>query len=129
MHEIRNQDQLGRARRLVQDQAARLGFSATDRTKLVTAASELGRNALVHGGGGSMTVAELEQEGRRGLQLVFEDQGPGIANIDQAMTDGFSTARSLGLGLGGSSRLVSEFALESVPGQGTKVTAILWKRR
>ncbi len=109
--------------------AVRLEFTAVVRTKFVTAASELGRNALVHGGGGTMVINELLQDGRTALELVFQDQGPGIADIAQAMTDGFSSVRSLGLGLGGARRLVNEFALESQAGQGTKVTVIQWKRR
>jgi serine/threonine-protein kinase RsbT len=95
----------------------------------VTAASELGRNALVHGGGGSMTMTQVGDGRRTGLQLVFEDTGPGIARMDQAMTDGFSTKGSLGLGLGGARRLCNEFHIESSPGSGTKVTVVQWKRR
>lgn len=106
-----------------------LEFSAIDSTKLVTAASELGRNAMVHGGGGTMSMSSLRLDGRIGLQLVFEDRGCGIADIEQAMTDGFTTARSLGLGLGGARRLVSDFSIESQPGHGTRVTVVLWKRR
>jgi len=94
----------------------------------VTAALELGRNMLVHGKGGIMTISELSNDGRCGLQLEFKDEGPGIADTAKAMTDGFSTAKSLGLGLGGARRLVSEFALESAAGQGTKVTVTQWKR-
>jgi serine/threonine-protein kinase RsbT len=109
--------------------ATRLAFPVVDRTKFVTAASELGRNVLVHGQGGTMTINELVREGRSGLQLRFEDRGPGIADVEQAMADGFSTARSLGMGLGGARRLVNEFALTSQPGQGTTVTVIQWKRR
>jgi serine/threonine-protein kinase RsbT len=109
--------------------ATRLDFSVVVRTKFVTAASELGRNALVHGCGGSMVINEVLQDGREALQLVFEDKGPGIANVERAMADGFSTAKSLGLGLGGARRLVNEFFLESVPGRGTKVTVTQWKRR
>jgi serine/threonine-protein kinase RsbT len=104
-------------------------FSSLERTKLVTAASELGRNMLVHGKGGTMTLSELRQAGRSGLELVFEDKGPGIESIEQAMTDGFSSAKSLGLGLGGSRRLVNEFDIASEPGQGTRVMVRQWKRR
>jgi serine/threonine-protein kinase RsbT len=111
------------------DWAVRLDFGVVVRTKFVTAASELGRNALVHGHGGTMIIKEVLQGGREALQLVFEDQGPGIANVERAMTDGFSTVNSMGLGLGGAQRLVNEFALESSPGQGTKVTVTQWKRR
>jgi serine/threonine-protein kinase RsbT len=126
---IRTLEQLHAARRLVLEWATRLEFSSLERTKLVTAASELGRNTLVHGKGGSMDIAELQEGSRTGLQLLFEDSGPGIENIEQALTDGFSTAKSLGLGLGGSRRLVNEFAIASQPGQGTRITIRQWKRR
>jgi serine/threonine-protein kinase RsbT len=126
---IRTLEQLHAARRLVQEWATRLEYSSLERTKLVTAASELGRNTLVHGKGGSMTISELLRDGRTGLELLFEDNGPGIADIDQALTDGFSTAKSLGLGLGGSRRLVNEFDIASEPGQGTRITIRQWKRR
>jgi serine/threonine-protein kinase RsbT len=129
MIEIRTPEQLNIARRVVQEWATRLAFSVVDRTKFVTAASELGRNALVHGKGGSMQITELERDGKTGLQLVFADQGPGIPDIDKAMRDGYSTANSMGLGLGGSRRLVNEFDLKSAPGKGTIVTVIQWKRR
>ncbi len=109
--------------------ATRLEFSSLDRTKLVTAASELGRNTLVHGMGGSMTISELQLGLRTGLQLLFEDSGPGIADIAQAMTDGYSSAKSLGLGLGGARRLVNEFDIASEPAQGTRITVRQWKRR
>jgi serine/threonine-protein kinase RsbT len=111
------------------DWAVRLDFGVLVRTKFVTAASELGRNALVHGRGGTMTIMELLQDGREALQLVFQDQGPGIADVQRAMTDGFSTGNSMGLGLGGAQRLVNEFVLESAPGRGTKVTVTQWKKR
>jgi serine/threonine-protein kinase RsbT len=109
--------------------ATQLAFSTLDRTKLVTAASELGRNMLMHGNGGAMTINELFQRALWGLQLVFEDHGPGIADIPQAMTDGFSTAKSMGLGLGGARRLVSEFDIVSQPGEGTTIKVTQWKRR
>lgn len=127
--EIRSPEQLSLARRLVMEWALRLDFSPTVRTKFVTAASELGRNALVHGRGGSMVINELLEDGRNALQLVFEDQGPGIANIQQAMTDGYTSTNSMGLGLGGARRLVNEFSIESEVGRGTKVTVTQWKRR
>jgi serine/threonine-protein kinase RsbT len=126
---IRTLEQLHAARRLVQEWATRLEYSSLERTKLVTAASELGRNTLVHGKGGSMTISELLRDGRTGLELLFEDNGPGIADIDQALTDGFSTAKSLGLGLGGARRLVNEFDIASEPGQGTRITIRQCKRR
>lgn len=109
--------------------ATRLDFTVVVRTKFVTAASELGRNALVHGRGGTMVIRELLEDGRNALQLVFEDQGPGISDIQRAMQDGYTTANSLGLGLGGARRLVNEFSLESELGRGTKVTVTQWKRR
>jgi serine/threonine-protein kinase RsbT len=109
--------------------ATRLEFGELVRTKFVTAASELGRNVLVHGRGGTMVIQEVLVGGREALQLVFEDQGPGIADVQRAMTDGFTTANSMGLGLGGAQRLVNEFSIESEPGRGTKVTVRQWKRR
>jgi serine/threonine-protein kinase RsbT len=127
--EIRTPEQLSIARRLVLDWASRLDFSVVDRTKFVTAASEIGRNTLTHGKGGSMRITELQRDGKTGLQLVFEDQGPGIADVERAMKDGYSTANSMGLGLGGTRRLVNEFELHSEPGKGTKVTVTQWKRR
>jgi len=126
---IRTLEHLHAARRLVLEWATRLEFSSLERTKLVTAASELGRNTLVHGLGGGMTISELHKDSRAGLQLVFEDSGPGIDNIEQAMTDGYSSAKSLGLGLGGARRLVNEFDIASEPGQGTRITVRQWKRR
>lgn len=108
--------------------SSRLGFSTLESTKLVTAASELARNMLVHGRGGQMTLSEVRDGHRDGLQLRFEDNGPGIADIAQAMTDGFSTGRSLGLGLGGARRLVNEFELWSEPARGTRITVRQWKR-
>ena len=126
---IRTLEQLHAARRLVLEWSTRLEFSSLERTKLVTAASELGRNTLVHGLGGAMTMSELRKDARVGLQLLFEDSGPGIADIAQAMTDGYSSAKSLGLGLGGARRLVNEFDIASEPGQGTRVMVRQWKRR
>ncbi len=126
---IRTLEHLHSARRLVQQWATRMDFSTLERTKLVTAASELGRNTLVHGQGGSMTITELQVQARVGIQLHFEDSGPGIEDIEQALTDGFSTEKSLGHGLGGARRLVNEFEIESQPGAGTRVTVRLWKRR
>lgn len=125
---IRTLEQLHSARRLVQQWATRLDFSVLERTKLVTAASELGRNTLVHGQGGSMTITELAAQARIGIELHFEDSGPGIQDLDQALTDGFSTAKSMGHGLGGARRLVNEFEIQSQPGAGTRVTVRLWKR-
>jgi len=127
--EIRSPDQVALARRTVQEWATTLAFGSLDRTKFVTAASEIARNTLVHGQGGTMTISELDAEGRSGLQLVFQDEGPGIADIERALTDGFSTAKSMGLGLGGTRRLVNEFDIESAPGEGCRVSLVQWKRR
>lgn|SRR5579862_4193129 len=115
------------ARQKVRQLAVELQFSLVDQTKLVTAASELARNALDHGKGGSMTVETLANGSRAGLRMIFEDHGPGIADIEQALKDGFTTGSGMGLGLGGSKRLVNEFSIESQVGKGTRVTAVRWK--
>ena len=114
------------ARLLVKEAASELGFSLLDLTKIVTAASELARNTLLHGGGGTMLLETLTGNGRDGLRLTFDDQGPGIADIEQAMVNGFTTKRGLGLGLGGSKRLVDEFKLTSHAGH-TQVMVTRWK--
>jgi serine/threonine-protein kinase RsbT len=115
------------ARQKVRQWAIELKFSLVDQTKLVTAASELARNALDHGKGGAMTIEELANGSKAGIRLVFEDQGPGIADIEQALTDGFTSGSGMGLGLGGSKRLVNEFSIESKVGEGTKVTIARWR--
>ncbi len=115
------------ARQIVREWAVRLGFSLVEQTKLVTAASELARNTVVHGGGGMMRVQELNNGFRAGLQMVFEDEGPGIPDVDQALRDGFTTGFGLGLGLGGARRLSSEFELLSTPGKGTRVRIARWR--
>lgn len=114
-------------RRLVRDRLAELGFSLVDQTKMVTAASELARNAIEHGGGGSVRIEAIVEPGRAGLRLTFSDSGPGIPDVEAALRDGFSTGRGLGLGLGGARRLVSEFTLHSAPGRGTTVIATRWR--
>jgi len=113
-------------RRRVREIAARLGFSLVDQTKMVTAASELARNTMIYGGGGSMRAEALNGP-RTGLRLIFEDKGPGIPDIGLALRDGFTTGSGLGLGLGGSKRLVSEFQVSSRVGEGTTVTITRWK--
>jgi serine/threonine-protein kinase RsbT len=125
--EVRSSDDVVRVRQHVRALAIEAGLSLVDQTKIVTAASELARNMLDYGGGG-IALVELVQEGaRRGLRLTFEDKGPGIADIQLALKDGYSTGSGLGLGLGGSKRLSNEFAIESKPGAGTKVTIARWK--
>ena len=106
--------------------AAAAGFSLVNQTKLVTAVSELARNAVVHGGGGEVRIDSVQQGTRRGVRLVVSDRGPGIADIAEALTDGHTTGHGLGLGLGGSRRLVDDFAIESAPGEGTTVTIAMW---
>jgi serine/threonine-protein kinase RsbT len=125
--QVRIESDVVLARLLVKEAASELGFNLLDLTKIVTAASELARNTLLHGGGGTMRLETLAEKGRDGLRLTFEDQGPGIADIEQAMVNGFTTKRGLGLGLGGSKRLVDEFKVTSQAGSGTCVMVTRWK--
>ena len=124
---VRSGDDVVRIRQIVRVSAVELGFSLVEQTKIVTAASEIARNTVDHGGGGTMTLEVLHDERRRGVRLVFEDKGPGIGDVEQAMKDGFSTGRGLGLGLGGARRLCAEFTIDSRPGEGTRVTLTRWK--
>ena len=114
-------------RQTVRHRAIEIGFSLVDQTKIVTAASELARNTIQHGGGGQVDVEIVSDGVRRGLRLAFEDHGPGIANVELAMKDGYSTAGGLGLGLSGAKRLSNEFAIRSSPGSGTRVVITRWK--
>jgi serine/threonine-protein kinase RsbT len=114
-------------RRTVREWSIAAGFSLVDQTKMITAASELARNALEYGGGGSLLLEALNDGPRRGLRLVFEDHGPGIPDLDLALRDGYTSGGGLGLGLGGARRLVNEFAIESKPGEGTRVAIVRWK--
>jgi serine/threonine-protein kinase RsbT len=106
--------------------AAEAGFSLVNQTKLVTAVSELARNAVVHGGGGEVSVDPVRRGTLRGVRLVVSDRGKGIADIAEALTDGHTTGHGLGLGLGGARRLVDDFSIDSAPGQGTTVTIAMW---
>lgn len=124
---IRSSEDVTLVRQLVRTHAVALGFTLVEQTKLVTAASELARNALEHGGGGQMVLEQLAETARRGLRLTFMDEGPGIADISLAMKDGYTTSSGLGYGLGGAKRLVNEFDIESAPGKGTRVTITRWK--
>ncbi len=124
---IHSDEDVVRIRQLTRRWAVDLGFSLVDQTKIVTAASELARNTLIHGGGGLARLAVRQDGGRRGLRLVFEDKGPGIPDLQQALRDGFTTGSGLGLGLGGARRLSSEFDISSTPGQGTTVSITRWK--
>jgi serine/threonine-protein kinase RsbT len=123
---IRNEPDLVLVRQHVGRLGDELGFTTLVRTKIVTAASELGRNTLIHGRGGSVFIEVLSTTDRPGLRLTFEDTGPGIPDVELAMRDGFTTARGLGLGLGGSRRLVDKFEIVSGPGDGTRVTVTQW---
>ena len=114
-------------RQAVRQRAVDLGFNLVDQTKIVTAASELARNTLQYGGGGTLRIEEVLQGPRRGLRLVFEDNGPGIPNVEVAMKDGYTTGNGLGLGLSGAKRLSNEFFIESRPGEGTRVTIVRWR--
>lgn len=115
-----------KARQAVRVAAVSLGFKLVDQTKIVTAASELARNTLIYGRGGSMLLESLVQGIRKGLRMTFEDRGPGIADLKLAMTDGYTTGSGLGMGLSGAKRLVSEFEIESRIGEGTRVVATKW---
>jgi len=124
---LRTPEDIVRMRQVVREQATGMGFSLVVQTKIVTAASELARNTLVYGGGGEVAVAQVVEGLRRGLRLVFSDRGPGIADIALAMKDGYTTGGGLGLGLGGAKRLSNEFAIDSRPGEGTRITITRWK--
>ena len=116
-----------RARQTVRAWMIRAGFSLVDQTKMVTAASELARNAVDYGGGGVVLFEQLLDGARDGLRVTFTDRGPGIPDLELAQTDGYSTGAGLGVGLGGSRRLVDEFTIASRPGQGTVVTITRWR--
>ncbi len=124
---IASDDDIVRVRQRVRDWAVQIGFSLVDQTKLVTAASELARNTLVYGQGGTLLMETVLNDSRRGLRLTFEDRGPGIPDIDLALKDGFTTGTGLGLGLSGARRLSHEFQLTSKPGEGTRVVIGRWK--
>jgi len=114
-------------RQVVRRFAVEIGFGLVDQTKIVTAASELARNTLDYGGGGTVKLETLQEGGRRGLRLTFEDQGPGIPDIELALKDGFTTGGGLGMGLSGAKRLANEFEIQSVVGEGTRVMIVRWK--
>ncbi|HEV2638631.1 MAG TPA: anti-sigma regulatory factor [Actinocrinis sp.] len=119
---------LVQARQIVRTLAQQCRLSLVDQTKLITAASELARNTLIHGGSGSMDAAVVDRAGRRGIRLEFTDTGPGIADLDLALTDGWTSGTGMGLGLSGSRRLVDDFAIATEPGRGTTVTVVKWGR-
>jgi serine/threonine-protein kinase RsbT len=126
--DIAGDDDVVRVRQLVRAAAVETKLTLVDQTKLVTAASELARNTLLHGGGGHAEVQQVTNGRRLGIRVVFTDAGPGIPDLDQAFTDGYSTGGGLGLGLSGARRLMDEFDLWTEVGQGTTVTAVKWER-
>jgi serine/threonine-protein kinase RsbT len=124
---VRSDADVVQVRQAVRNLALELKFGLVDQTKVVTAASELARNTLDHGGGGTVLLEVIQDGARQGLRLTFEDTGPGIRDIEQAMRDGYTTGKGMGLGLGGAKRLTHEFAIHSEVGVGTKVTIVRWK--
>ena len=125
--QIRASDDVVLVRQAVRKWSIEQGFSLVDQTKMITAASELARNTLDYGKGGTVRLEALEDGIRKGLRLTFEDQGPGIPDIDLALTDGYTSGKGLGMGLSGSKRLVNEFEIDSRVGEGTRVTITRWK--
>jgi serine/threonine-protein kinase RsbT len=123
---IRSDRDLVWVRQHVRQAAGLLGFGLVEQTKLVTAASELARNTLVHGGGGQLETEQVTNGRVQGLRLTFSDDGPGIPDLERALSDGYTSGDGLGMGLGGARRLVHEFAVDSTPGVGTKVTVVSW---
>src|SRR5580704_16526835 len=124
---IRTSDDIVLVRQAVRKKSIALGMGLVDQTKVVTASSELARNTLDYGGGGTVLLELVENGTRTGLKLTFEDQGPGIPDIDQALTDGYTTGKGMGLGLSGAKRLSNEFEIWSKPGEGTRVSILRWK--
>ena len=124
---LRAQQDIVASRQTVRKLAQELGFSLVDQTKMITAASELSRNTVIYGGGGEMRWEVLAEGGRQGLRLHFEDEGPGIPDVAQAMTDGWTSGKGLGMGLSGSKRLVNEFEIRTAAGEGTLVSITRWK--
>jgi serine/threonine-protein kinase RsbT len=124
---VRSSDDVVRVRQAVRARAIEAGFGIVDQTKRVTAASEIARNTVDYGGGGTLVIEIVREGTRRGVQLTFSDSGPGITDLKAAMTDGYTTGSGLGLGLSGAKRLSNEFSIESSPGKGTTVTLARWR--
>jgi serine/threonine-protein kinase RsbT len=124
---IRSQEDIVRVRQATRENAVAQGFSLVDQTKLVTAASEIARNTLDYGNGGEVEITRVIDGPRRGVRLTFSDQGPGIEDLEKALTDGYSTGGGLGLGLSGARRLSSEFTIDSAPGKGTRIMIARWR--
>jgi len=127
--ELQSPQDVVRLRQATRDRAIAAGLSLVDQTKIITAASELGRNTLIYGGGGRVVMSVIARDGRRGVRLEFVDEGPGIPDLEKALTDGFTTGGGLGLGLGGARRLSDEFEVVSEVGRGTRVTIVRWRAR
>lgn len=126
---IRNESDVVIVRQVVRKRAMDLKFSLVEQTKVVTAASELARNTLIHGGGGEASMESVQDGANVGLRMQFRDQGPGIVDVALALKDGYTSGGGLGMGLGGSKRLVNDFKIDTTPGQGTCITAVKWKGR
>jgi serine/threonine-protein kinase RsbT len=124
---VQTAEDIVRMRQVIREHAIALGFSLVDQTKIVTAASELARNILNYGEGGSVALERLNSGGRHGLKLLFSDEGPGIPDVELAMKDGYTTGSGMGLGLGGAKRLSNEFSIDTKVGGGTRVTITRWK--
>lgn len=124
---ILSSDDVVRVRQMVRKWSIDVGFSLIEQTKMITAASELARNTLDYGGGGTVRLEAIEEGFRKGLRLSFEDAGPGIPDIERALTDGYTSGKGMGMGLGGAKRLVNEFEIDSRVGEGTRVTITRWK--
>jgi serine/threonine-protein kinase RsbT len=127
LFELKASDDIVPVRQAARRLAVSIGFGIVDQTKIVTASSELARNTVDYGGGGTARVEVVQNERKTGLRLIFEDNGPGIADIQQALTDGFTSGHGMGLGLGGAKRLSHEFEITSKPGEGTRVSILRWK--
>jgi serine/threonine-protein kinase RsbT len=125
--ELRSSADVVQARHVTRRWAVEFNFSLVEQTKIVTAVSELARNTVEYGKGGTMTLEVLAENGRTGLRITFEDRGPGIADVERAMQDGFTSGGGLGLGLGGAKRLMSDFEIRSAPGQGTTIVVTRWR--
>lgn len=123
---LTTENHVAEARIRVKEHARKVGLGIVDDTKLVTAVSEIARNMILYGGGGTMLIEDVVVSGRPGVKVTFEDQGPGIPDVEQAMADGYTTGGGLGLGLPGSKRLVDDFKIQSEEGKGTKVELIKW---
>jgi len=124
---VRTSEDVVAVRQAVRKGSLVLGFSIVDQTKIVTASSELARNLLIYGGGGNVIVEAIQNGVKNGLRLIFEDQGPGIPDIELALRDGYTSGGGMGLGLGGAKRLSHEFEIDSAPGKGTRISIIRWK--